>query len=73
MKYMIIEFQTNANDSCATIVSTYDSLNEAESKYHQILSAAAISNVPKHGAFCLTDDSMYVKSEYFTHDDSIEL
>ena len=73
MKYIVLEFQTNENGACATLVNAYDSLNEAENNYHQILSAAAISNIAKHGAFMLTDDSMYVKSEYFTHDDSIEL
>ena len=69
--YIIIEFQTDENGTCATIVTAYKSLLEAESKYHQVLSAAASSSVYKHGAFMLTDDSSYVKSEYFVHNTEV--
>ena len=46
---------------------TAPTLNEAESKYHQILAAAAISSVPIH-ACIIFDDHGYTKmSRFYEH------
>ena len=63
--YIVIEIQNSGTAS--TIVSTYDTLNEAENKYHTILAYAAISNVPIHGATILTGTGEQIKFEYFEH------
>ena len=42
-------------------------LAEAESKFYAILSAAALSNVRKHGAIILNDEGIMLKHEVFTH------
>ena len=65
MKYIVMEIQTS--DSVATIVNPYDERAEAESKYHQILTAAAVSTVPKHGAIMLTDEGERLKGECYYH------
>ena len=46
--FIVMEIQTS--EQVATIVNAYDDRNQAENKYHAILSAAAVSAVPKHGA-----------------------
>ena len=63
--YIVMEIQKNSTAS--TIVNTYDTLNEAENKYHTILAYAAISNIPKHSAVLLTEEGDYIKHECFEH------
>ena len=68
--YIVMEIQTS--DTVATIVNSYDNRPQAESKYHQILTAAAISAVPKHGAVMLTDEGERLKGECYTHIEEAE-
>ena len=70
MKFIVMEIQTS--DSVATIVQDYPERPEAESRYHAILSAAAISAVPKHGAIMLTDEGERLKGECYTHIEEAE-
>jgi len=63
--YIVMEIQKS--NSASTIVNVYDTLNEAENKYHTILAYAAISNVPKHSAVLLTEEGDYIKHECFEH------
>lgn len=64
--YIVIEIQTST--TVATIVNSYDNINQAESKYHQILTAAAISDVPKHGAVLLNDEGQMINHECYVHE-----
>lgn len=66
MKYLVIELQTTEN-SVANIVTTHDTINQAESKFHQILGAAAVSSVPVHSAVILTDEGHLMKHECYKH------
>ena len=66
MKYLVIELQTTEN-SVANIVTTHDTINQAESKFHQILTAAAVSAVPAHSAVILTDEGHMLKQECYKH------
>lgn len=68
--YIVMEIQTG--DSVATIVNSYSDRNTAEQKYHQILSAAAVSDVPKHGAVMLTDEGVRLKGECYIHEQEEE-
>lgn len=56
MKYLVIEIQTNSNGTVGNLVWAYDSRLEAESKYHSVLAAAALSALPYHAA-CLMDNT----------------
>lgn len=66
MNYIVIESQTN-NGVTSTIVNTYASFALAEQKYHLVLSAAAVSNVPIHSATMLTERGNLVKFECYDH------
>lgn len=68
--YIVMEIQTS--DNVATIVNSYDNRNTAEQKYHQILAAAAVSEVPKHGAVMLTDEGVRLKGECYIHEQEPE-
>lgn len=60
--------QKGQNGKISTIVNAYETLNEAESKFFTIMSAAAISNVPQHGAFILHADGNVSRNEIYTHE-----
>lgn len=69
MQYIVIEIQTNADDTIGNIVSAYAERNQAESAYHGVLAAAAISQLPKHAAVLLTNDGSLIGSRCFEHED----
>ena len=64
--FIVMEIQTG--NQVATIVDSYTDRNAAENKYHSILAAAAISDVPKHGAVMLTEEGVRLKSECYIHE-----
>lgn len=65
--YIVVETQTNTNGTVGTLINSFEEQNAAESKYHQILASAAISTLPFHCAFMLTDEGLMVKSECYKH------
>lgn len=65
MAYIVIELQTW--DQTAYLVTQHDTKNDAESKYHQVLAAAAVSAVPVHSAVMLTDEGIWLRSECYKH------
>ena len=67
MAYMVIEMQTTHDGQVANTCTTHDTIEQAESKYHTVLAAAAVSAVDYHSAAMLTDRGGFVKSECFTH------
>lgn len=72
MGYYVFECQTGKTG--AAIPMWYDNEAQAEQKYHQILSAAAVSDVPQHGAFLIRDDFRIFKREIYdrTTDEPLE-
>jgi hypothetical protein len=71
MRYIVIEIQSREG-STSTLVNDYADINEAKSKYHSILSAAAISKVPIHSAVIMTDGGNPIKYESYTHPEEEE-
>ena len=65
--YIVIELQIANDGTVGNFIYPYTSINEAESKYHLILSSAAISNVYRHTATMLDDKGQTIKSESFRH------
>lgn len=64
--YIVLEIQTST--SVATIVDSYSDRNQAESKYHQILMAAALSSIPKHSAVLMDDVGETIKMDSYIHE-----
>lgn len=64
---IILEIQHSNNGETATICTTYKEQSIAEQKYHQVLSAAAVSAVNVHSAVMLDDYGNRVKGETYYH------
>ena len=67
MKYIVLELQTSG-DNVSTIINQYDTLHQAESAYHQILTYAAISEVEYHGAILMNSQGSVYKNECYYHE-----
>ena len=65
--YAVLELQRSGESTLTAIVNTYTDKNVAEQKYHQILSAAAVSNVDIHSAVMLDETGRRIKSETYEH------
>lgn len=66
--FIVIELQKNADGIVANIVSSYNTLAEAESKYHSILAAAAVSELPCHSAIIVSEEGFPVAHQCYKHD-----
>ena len=67
MKRKEEELQKLNDTTMGNIVTTYQTENEAKSKFHTILAAAAISDVPVHTAVILTEEGHVIGRENFDH------
>ena len=64
MDYFVIETQVTDGVGSA-IVNHYPSRDVAEQQYHTILSAAAVSQVDRHGAIMISSDYRFFKNEVY--------
>lgn len=67
MTYLVIELQTT-NDVTSHLAWSYNNIEQAESKYHAILSAAAISTIPTHAAALLNQEGHLIRSWFYEHE-----
>lgn len=65
MKYIVIELQTNTDETVASLVTQHNTKNEAESKWHTVMAAAAISTLPMHSAVMMDASGFtYLQGSY---------
>lgn len=69
MTYVVIELQTNSEGQTANLAYAYDNLDQAYSKYHAVLSAAAVSKVPYHAAVLLDRAGLELAQWCFEHEE----
>lgn len=70
MKYLVIEIQKYADGTVAVPpIATYDSYFEALSRYHTILAAAAISDVPVHTCVLLNEVGQELRMDSYNKAD----
>lgn len=67
MHYIVLEIQKT--DKIAMLSTSYDDRNAAESKFHAVLAAAAISKVPLHSAVIMTETGKVLNSETYSHEE----
>lgn len=65
--FIVIELQKNKNGSVANIVTEHSTQGEAESKYHSILAAAAVSEVPIHSAIIVSEEGFPLTNQCYKH------
>lgn len=71
MKWLVVELQTFPESQGGGMTSpayAFDTLASAESKYHAILSSAAVSKLPTHAAVLLQNDGIVLASKSYTHE-----
>lgn len=68
MKYIVTEIQTMADGQVASLISSFDDRLQAESAYHSILAAAAISQLPLHACMLYTNDGYLIMNANYTHE-----
>lgn len=66
--YIVLEIQEQT-EGCVpnTITYTAETMDQAKSKYHYILSYASVSNLRRHGAIIMKTDGRYIDNESYTH------
>ena len=69
--YTVVELQTNKDKQTGVLTYTYDTEAEATSKYHLIMSSAAVSNVAVHGAVIMDDHCTPIRFEAFEHEGGV--
>lgn len=65
--FIVIELQTNSDGTLGNFVWTYSSLPEAESKFHSVLAAAAVSELPKHACVIMNEEGRCFRSQCYEH------
>ena len=65
--YIVIELQKDAKGVVSNIVTSYENLAEAESKYYSVLASAAVSKVPVHSAIIVSEEGFPVKYQCYKH------
>lgn len=72
MTFIVIELQTNNDQTVSNLVYSYTDRGQAEQKYHLVLSAAAVSALPAHAAVLLTGDGRMLASQCYRHEEPVE-
>lgn len=67
MTYIVIETQTNGGTTSISPPEIFDNSAQAESKFHLILSYAAVSSVEEHAAMIITQDGAVSRREVYRH------
>lgn len=65
-KYIVVEYQINEGQA-SKIVTTHDTLLDAQHKFHTTAAAAAISTIETHLVIALNDDGFPVEHALFYH------
>lgn len=68
--FIILEIQKSNSGSVAIVPpSSFSDRDKAEEKYHQALSAAAVSKINVHSVVMLSDYGDRIKGETYIHGD----
>jgi len=63
----IIEIQ-KSGDTATPLVQLFTDDAQAKSRYHELLSIAAVSSVPEHSVILVSEEGNYMFHEKYTHE-----
>ena len=66
--YIVLEIQKNIDGQIATLTNSYETLDLAYQKYYLVLSAAAVSQLPRHGVILISDEIQVLNFDSFDHE-----
>lgn len=67
MKYITIEIQSYPDGTVGFLTFDYTDKAQAESKYHAVLSAAAVSALPQHAAILIDNTGKLLERQCYSH------
>lgn len=70
--FLVIEIQTNADNTVGTLVTQHETMAQAENKYYTVLAYAAISDLPMHAAMLCYSNGNLIMSKCFSHGDELD-
>lgn len=70
--FVVIEIQKTTDGSISNLVWAFADRDEAFSKYHAVLSAAAISSLPVHSCAVLFENGEQIAQQSFKHGEQAE-
>lgn len=62
----VIEIQ-KSGETATPLVQLYEDDAQAKSRYHELLSIAAVSSVPEHSVILVSEEGNYMFHEKYTH------
>lgn len=62
----VIEIQ-KSGDTATPLVQLFEDDAQAKSRYHELLSIAAVSSVPEHSVILVSEEGNYMFHEKYTH------
>ena len=65
--FILHEMQTTANGTALVPAQTFADKNQAESAYHSVLAAAAVSSVTVHAVVLMDEHGNTVKRDFYEH------
>lgn len=63
----VIEIQ-KSGDTATPLVQLFTDDAQAKSRYHELLSIAAVSDVPEHSVILVSEEGNYMFHEKYTHE-----
>ena len=65
--YIVLEIQVNDGGTAGLLSASFEDRYQAESQYHSVLAAAALSTLPLHTAVLLTDTGDLLMRGSYSH------
>lgn len=65
--FIVTEIQTSAGGTVSTLTWSYADRNAAEEQFHRVLTAAAVSALPKHAALMYSEEGFPLRHECYKH------
>lgn len=63
----VIEIQ-KSGDTATPLVQLFENDAQAKSRYHELLSIAAVSDVPEHSVILVSEEGNYMFHEKYVHE-----
>lgn len=63
----VIEIQ-KSGDTATPLVQLFENDAQAKSRYHELLSIAAVSSVPEHSVILVSEEGNYMFHEKYVHE-----
>ena len=63
----VIEIQ-KSGETVTPLVQLFEDDAQAKSRYHELLSIAAVSDVPEHSVILVSEEGNYMFHEKYTHE-----